>query len=119
MDVYSIIFIAIAICCLLAGVVCLFKCHNNNKLCTAGYVLLIVFLYSAVSAFCFANINRCTECKSVVRTAFCSQCGLQNENYMEPVQENHSGLMCPVCKIERHTPYCGDCGSEIIFVENN
>ena len=117
MDVYAIVFTIIAVCCLVFAVVFLFKYHSNNKLCATGYGLLVGFLYCAVMAFCFANTNRCVECRSVVNTVFCTQCGNRNDDYIEPVEKIETGLICPTCKVECHTPYCGQCGSEIMFIE--
>ena len=68
-------------------------------------------------AISFCVTNRCDNCHRVVNTAFCSACGTQNESYVEHIIENRTGLMCPVCETEWHTPYCGDCGSEIVLIE--
>lgn len=82
----------------------------------AFVMMAVICLLALVLSFCFAN--RCSNCNHVVNTAFCAMCGTQNEKYVEPVIENKTGLMCPVCEVECHTPYCGDCGSEIVFMEN-
>ena len=74
-----------------------------------------ICLLALIVSFCFTN--RCVNCHHAVNTAFCSMCGTQNEKFVELVIENKTGLMCPVCEIERHTPFCGDCGSERVFVE--
>lgn len=83
----------------------------------AGGILLFIVATTLIVAFCFSP--KCVNCGSFVNTAFCTRCGVANENYKEPVAENVSGLTCPICKVECHTNYCGDCGSEIVFVDTN
>lgn len=116
MSIWTIIFAVVAIYCLIAAVICFYKGFDNDKIRNIGIVLFSLFFVFLMIAICF-NTNRCDFCNARVCTAFCTQCGTKNENYVEPTKENRTGLMCPVCKVEFHTPYCGDCGSEIVFVE--
>jgi hypothetical protein len=78
-----------------------------------GIILTCVITIFFIVLFCI--IPKCS-CGSFINTAFCTTCGLKNEKYKEPVVENHTGLACPVCGVERHTNYCGDCGSEVVFI---
>lgn len=82
----------------------------------AVVIMVGICLLALVFAFCLTT--RCDNCNNIVNTAFCTKCGLKNDEYIEPVVENVSGLICPVCNVECLNNYCGGCGSEIVFVDN-
>lgn len=78
---------------------------------------IMVFLVATTLIISFCLAPKCSNCGSFVNTAFCTTCGSANANYKEPVVKNTTGLTCPICNVECHTPYCGDCGSEVVFVD--
>ena len=79
-----------------------------------GFLLLIVTI-TFVVLFCVTP--KCSNCGNFIQTAYCVTCGQVNENYREAVMVNKSGLICPNCKVECITNYCGHCGAEPIFIE--
>jgi hypothetical protein len=83
----------------------------------ASGIMVFIVVTTLIVSFCFTP--KCSHCGSFVNTAFCTKCGSSNEKYKEPVVENVTGLTCPICNVECHTRYCGDCGSEIVFVDTN
>ena len=118
MSIWTILFAVVAIYCLVAAIICIFGGCNKEKIRNIGIVLFLLFFVFLIVALGF-SADRCDICNYRVNTKFCVQCGAQNEKYVEPVIENKTGLVCPVCEVECLTPYCGDCGSVIVFVEND
>lgn len=79
-------------------------------------ICLVCFIsFTMIAAVSLSD--RCDNCDRVVGTAYCTYCGTKNNSYIEHAVENNTGLICPICDVECHTPFCGDCGSEIVFVE--
>lgn len=107
-----------------ASAVCMYKHYDDEwkfvkrkvSLEVVGWVLFAMFIVS-IFGTAYVSSDKCANCNAMINTAFCTQCGNRNNNYVEPVEKNETGLMCPTCEVECVTPFCGKCGSQIVVVD--
>ena len=116
----------ITVGCLIASATCAIKHCLNDKngvnskmpLFNMTIIFFMAFFYCLIATLYF-NMNKCVECNMPVNTAYCVQCGTENDKYVEFVEEIRTGLMCPICEDELTTLHCGSCGAEAVLVEAN
>ncbi len=80
-------------------------------------VICLVFCFSFGIMAAYTSIDKCENCNHVVQSAYCVYCGEKNEGYVDNVSTLAGTNICPECQLPCSTPYCGDCGTQTIFVE--
>ena len=66
-------------------------------------ILLCIVLCIAIGWLGWSTTEHCPNCKAVVTSAYCEQCGEQMDI-----------STCPGCGAECDTPYCGECGTPMV-----
>lgn len=82
---------------------------------TALLCLSLCISFGILAAY--SAIDKCKHCDRVVTSAYCIYCGEKNDDYIDNVSTLAGKNICPECQLPCDTPYCGDCGTQTVFVD--
>ena len=83
----------------------------------ATALICLVFFISFGILAGYSAIDKCKHCDRIVTSAYCIYCGEKNDGYVDNVSPLAGKNICPECRLPCDTPYCGDCGTQTVFVD--